>query len=307
MEKENLIVRRKDVWILAPYIWCIMKNFYVITNSIKDKNEEVTNCICKLLEENGAMVCKNSNVDIKTKDFGFLNPADINKDVECVIVVGGDGTLIQVARDLKYYNVPLIGVNLGNLGYLAEIELEYLEESIKMLINDEYTIEERIMLHGDIYSENKLVTEEIALNDMVLGRSDVLRILDYKIYIDGRFLGEYRGDGVIVSTPTGSTAYNLSAGGPVLEPNAKIIAITPICAHGKGASSLVVSADSKITIELCDKGAGRRHHNTLFVDGSHPYNVWPENIVEITKSKLTTRIVKLNRLSFVEVLHKKMN
>ena len=149
--------------------------------------------------------------------------------IECAIVLGGDGTLIRAARELKNHSIPLLGVNMGTLGYLAEVELPNYKEALCYLFEQTPDIENRMMMHGR-YSGCKS-EENVAMNDIVITRDGTLRIVHFNVYVNGMLLSSYQADGIIVSTPTGSTGYNLSAGGPVVEPTASMFVITPICSH----------------------------------------------------------------------------
>lgn len=285
-----------------------MKKAYVITNPHKDYNLNILNKVKSVLEDNGVQCVTNEmrlNSEIET--VYSTNPDDIDNDTDYIVVIGGDGTLIQAARDLKNLDIPMIGINLGHLGYLAEIEQDRLEESLSMMIQGKYKVESRIMLNGSVYRAGKLIYEDISLNDIVLSRYGNLRVIDFKVYVNDEYLNMYSADGVIIATPTGSTAYNLSAGGPILEPCAGIIVITPICSHTLSARSIVLSAESKITIEVCNNRHSDDNSAMVYFDGNNTFTLNEGDIIEINKSNLDTKIMKLNNMSFVEVLHKKMN
>lgn len=285
-----------------------MKKFFIITNGLKDTELKVTQKIRTILDGKSIKYQINSVLNTgKNKDIFYTNKNDIDADTDCILVIGGDGTLIQAARDLADIDIPMIGVNLGHLGYLAEIERDNIEETVSMIIDNNYKIESRIMLNGDVCRDGRKLYEDIALNDIVLGRAGALRIIDFKVYVNDEYLNLYSADGMIVSTPTGSTAYNLSAGGPILEPAANIMAITPICSHTLGARSIVLSADSRIKIEICSNRHFDDNDTKVYFDGNASYMLQAGDIINIRKSALDTKIMKLNRMSFVEVLHKKMN
>lgn len=285
-----------------------MRKFYIITNESKDCNLEITNKILHFLTIRGIQ-CKLNSFEVCSSDYSFCytNPEDVDDDTECVIVIGGDGTLIQASRDLRHKDVSMIGVNLGNLGYLAEIERENLDETLQMILDQKYRQESRMMLDGVVIRDSEIVHKNIALNDVVFGRCGNLRVVDFEIYVNGEFLNCYSADGVIITTPTGSTAYNLSAGGPILEPCADIIAITPICSHTLGSRSIVLSADSEIKLVICPNRHLDEKDTKVYFDGNSSFVLKSGDTIEISKSRLNTKILKLNRMSFVEVLHKKMN
>lgn len=285
-----------------------MKKFYIIANGLKDTGLKVTDRIINVLRKQNAVYKVNSVLNTaKNETVSYTNKNDIDADTDCIIVIGGDGTLIQAARDLADVDIPMIGVNLGHLGYLAEIEPDNIENTISMIIDNKYKIESRIMLHGSVYRSDTKIYEDIAFNDIVFGRAGNLRIIDFKVYVNNEYLNLYSADGIIISTPTGSTAYNLSAGGPILEPTANIMAITPICSHTLSSRSIVLSADSDIKIEICSNRHTDDNDTRVYFDGNSSYMLEEGDVIKINKSSLVTKIMKLNRMSFVEVLHKKMN
>lgn len=157
--------------------------------------------------------------------YCYTNAEVMPDDVDCIIVLGGDGTLIQAARDLNERNIPLLGVNIGTLGYLTDTDMNNVYDTLNNLIDDKYEVDTRMMLDGKIYRDDKVIYEDVALNDVVLSRRGILRVIDFDIYVNGEYLNSFAADGVIVSTATGSTAYSLSAGGPIVQPNARLIMI----------------------------------------------------------------------------------
>lgn len=285
-----------------------MNSFYIITNHQKDEKLEVTRQIQSYLEEHGKtcyIQCEAKSA-IGEADYKFTNAAEIPEDVECVLVLGGDGTLIQAARDTMKRNIPLLGFNFGTLGFLAEIEKENLYTALDKIMNDEYYLESRMMLNGTVYRDGKVEESDIALNDIVLNRSGALRTINYEIYVNDEFLYSCPADGIIISTPTGSTGYNLSARGPIVSPGSSMILITPICPHSLTSSSIVLSADDKVAVKM---GPGRRNANEeamVTFDGAYSVNLITGDYVEITQAKETTRLVKISKKSFVETVRKKM-
>ena len=267
-----------------------MKQFYVITNKTKDKTLEITEQIKNYIEMNGG-VCHLAT-----------DGQDLPQGTECILVLGGDGTLIRVARELGDHEIPLMGINMGTLGYLTEAEISNLKESIDHLMNKETHVEARMMLKG--FVNNNI--EDVALNDIVLTRSGSLRIIKFNIYVNGELLNTYHADGVIVSTPTGSTAYNLSAGGPIVEPTAKMIVVTPICSHALNSSSIVLSADDEIVLEMCEGRDDDVEYATVTFDGEHSVEICTGDRILIRKAKETTKLLKLSKVSFLEILRKKM-
>lgn len=285
-----------------------MNTFYIITNHHKDEKLEVTRQIQGYLEKHGktCFIQREAKSGADEADYKFTNAAEIPENVECVLVLGGDGTLIQAARDTIKRNIPLLGFNFGTLGFLAEIEKENMYTALDKLMNDEFYLESRMMLTGTVYRNGQPVTTDIALNDIVLNRSGALRTINYEIYVNGDFLYSCPADGIIISTPTGSTGYNLSARGPIVSPSSSMILITPICSHSLTSSSIVLSAEDQVTVKM---GPGRKNANEAAVvtfDGAHSANLIIGDYVEITQAKEVTRLVKISKKSFVETVRKKM-
>lgn len=267
-----------------------MERFYVITNQTKDQNLEITYQIKTYLEKQGKTCFLAVDKDV------------ITEDVDCIIVLGGDGTLIRAARELHKSSIPLLGINMGTLGYLTEAEVGNLVVCLEQLISGEVQIEERMMLYGNVKGQ----LQDVALNDIVLTRSGSLRIIEFDLFVNGELLNTYHADGVIISTPTGSTAYNLSAGGPIVRPTADTIVITPICSHALNTSSIVLSADDCIEIVI---GKGRDEaveEACISFDGEHNIEVRTGDRITIRKAREKTSLLKLSKVSFLEILRRKM-
>ena len=227
----------------------------------------------------------------------------IPEGAECVIVPGGDGTMIRVA-DLLAGSVPLVGVNLGTLGFLEEIEVDRLDEMLGRLIRDDFEIEKRMMLSGIVDTEGSQRLH--ALNDIVIARNGSLRVLQFEIYVNDMLLGTYTADGMIVSTPTGSTAYNLSAGGPIVEPDAQAILLTPICPHNLNSRAIVLSADDVVGIRISEGRYSDVSYAAASFDGYKEIELKKGQTVTIRKASIDTRLIKLNRESFLKTLSRKM-
>ncbi|MGN0168053.1 MAG: NAD(+)/NADH kinase [Acetatifactor sp.] len=287
-----------------------MKHFLIYTNRHKDKELATTKRICSYLELKGQRTTvKAEEGDWKdriVKDTDDI-PEDIPKDVDCMIVLGGDGTVLQAARETKKLHIPIIGVNLGTLGYMTEIEPANLEEALDRLIEGDYEQESRMMLNGKAYMSDGGTEEGWALNDIVISRSGSLQIIKFNIYVNGQFLNDYKADGMIVTTPTGSTGYNLSAGGPLVEPRARLIVLTPICPHSLNQRSIILSPEDVIEIEIPEGREGRVQTVEASFDGTHVIPLCTGDKIRIVQSEKITEFIQLNQVSFLEVLHKKMS
>lgn len=274
-----------------------MDCFYIITNKLKDKDYAITNEIRQYIEDHGK-TCFLSEKDGE----GHIIPGTVPEEAQCGLVLGGDGTLIRAVRDLGEHSLPLLGINLGTLGYLADVELKDFRGALDRLFEGQPDIEERMMLEGAFRNSRK----DIAMNDIVLAREGKVRIVSFNIYVNGALLNTYQADGVILSTPTGSTGYNLSAGGPVVEPTAQMIVITPICSHALNTSSVVLSADDIIEVEVCEGRYGRQEQVSLCFDGAEQTTLVTGERVCIRRAAQTAKLIKLSRESFMKTMRKKM-
>ncbi len=279
-----------------------MKHFYIIANEGKEDVAAVKQTIVEYLHAQGA-TCKESS-GVFERGSRFTLVSDLPEDTDCVITLGGDGTLLRAARDLAGTGFPIIGINMGGLGYLTEMNRAGdPKELLDALLEDRYEIQERMMLTGHVYHEGTCVAEDIALNDIVLAREGELRVMRFGLYVDGQFLNEYGADGMIVATPTGSTAYNLSAGGPIAQPDGKLIILTPVCPHTLTSRTIVLGADSKIRLQIPERQEGSQ---MISFDGDTRVSLAPGDYCEIGKSTLVTRVIKLDHRSFLDILKHKM-
>ncbi|MDE6386701.1 MAG: NAD(+)/NADH kinase [Lachnospiraceae bacterium] len=294
-----------------------MEHFYLITNEAKDPQGLYTERITAYLKKRGgSVVCmENTATAFDTVISSNGEPAD-NRSVsgachgeeaaQCILVLGGDGTLLRAARNVMGSGIPLIGINLGTLGYLAEVDIGMIEPALDQLLTDRFTREERMMLEGQVKKQDA-TDENFALNDIVIVRSGPLQILTFHIYVNGQFLNSYCADGMIVATPTGSTGYNMSAGGPIANPGAELILLTPICPHTLNTRSIVLASEDEIRIEIPQGKDGQQQTVEANFDGSHKMTLQTGDGIVIRKALKTTGILKLNTESFLTVLHKKMS
>ena len=280
-----------------------MKKFFVITNLNKDKNLEVTKKIQAYLESKGTM-CQFFSDDLSLEDTKCK--VEIPSDIECVMVLGGDGTMLQAARENQNSDIPMIGINMGTKGYLTEIEVGSLENALDSLILDEYHIESRMMLDGVVCKAGNTMQPMCALNEIAITRKGSLAVIHYNVYVNGKLLKVYSGDGIMVSTPTGSTGYNLSAGGPIASPQSELMLLTPICPHTFNTRTVILSPNDVVEIEIADGRDGKAQEVEVNFDGNYKENLYSGDKVLIKKAMATTKIIKISEESFLEVLHSKM-
>lgn len=284
-----------------------MEKFYIITNECKDPEFKITYKIRDYLVKCGrTCIIRNQN---QKKDEGHTDSNLLSDDMDCVLVLGGDGTLLQAAVDLADLSTPFLGINLGTLGFLAEVNKDDIEAALGKLLAGEYEIEKRMMLVGCTYSPSgeKERDNTRALNDIVITRKGSLQIITFTISVNGQFLHRYSADGIIVATPTGSTGYNLSAGGPVVDPKAQLMVVSPICPHSMQHNSIILSPEDEVTITVETGHDGIRQEVEAIFDGSHRVTLFTGDRIVIRRSEKTTGIVKLNKASFLEILHGKMS
>ena len=282
-----------------------MKHFLIITNEFKDKGLVFTEKIRRYIEaRGGSCQCYSSTGD----DARHAAPdsADIAEGTECVLVLGGDGTLIRAAAKLVDENLQLIGVNLGTLGYLCELEAANVFDAIDELMDGHYMLEERMMLSA--YGiKNGIQTEaKTALNDVVIHRTGALSVVNLIVSVNGEYLNTFRADGIIVSTPTGSTGYNMSAGGPIVDPKAKMMLITPINAHNLNSRSIVISADDEVMIEIGQRRSQKDETVEVSYDGDNAVGLEVGDRLVVKQAASVAKVCKLSRKSFLEILRKKM-
>ena len=285
-----------------------MKKFYIIANEDKQNTKRTLKRIGEYLSLKGAswMVHESREGDEGQRSdqgFKYTDPEKVPEDTDCVITLGGDGTLIQAARDLAGLNIPILGINLGTLGYLTQGNGQDVPEILEALLSGHYVLERRMMLEGRAEGVDGARFRDIALNEIVVTRKDSMKVTKLSISVNGRFFSSYTANGVILSTPTGSTAYNLSAGGPIAAPNCRIMILTPICSHTLNMRSIVLCADDTVRIEIVDGGEGEQ---AAVFDGDTAVDMSRGDVIEISRSAVETTLVKLNDISFMDNLRRKM-
>jgi len=276
----------------------------IIPNLSKDSDLQLTKSLTSWLIENKQEVLLNSGIALRIgrPDIGLKNE-DIYTNSDFIIVLGGDGTLLNIARQSAYYNVPLFGINLGHLGFLTEVEAEEMFPALEKLVAGDYEIEKRMMLEATVETDNIQMEKMIALNDIGITKGPFSRIIRMGIYINDDYVDLYSADGVVISSPTGSTAYSLSAGGPIVSPDVKVMIITPICPHILHSRPIVVSHEDVVKVEVCQNN----NEVMLTVDGQQGYKLKAGDIVTVRQAQCYTSLVKLKDRSFYQVLRKKIS
>jgi len=227
----------------------------------------------------------------------------VAETIDLAVVVGGDGTMLHVARSLASYALPMIGINLGRLGFLTDLSADRMHEGLDELLRGEFTVEERIMLQVQISNGTDNLNESIALNDVTLSKGNTGRMIEFDTHVNSEPLGRTRGDGVIISTPTGSTAYALSAGGPILHPLLPAIVFAPICPHTLGHRPMVLDDSSIIELEILDLAGA---DGNVFIDGLKQLAVSGNEIIRISRAETVTRMVRINSHNHFTALRSKL-
>lgn len=284
-----------------------MNKFYVIANSQKDMDFAMADKISEyIIAKGGTCVCQKRDIGKEGIKYNSADASLIPEGTECVIVLGGDGTLIQAARDLSSINVPVFGINIGTLGYLTEIDMEQAFPAIDRIMADEYNIDTRMILRGRVYRGDDKLYSDIALNDIVINRMGSLKIINFDIFVNGEYLIKYPADGLIVSTPTGSTAYNLSAGGPIVRPQTDCIVMTPVCPHVLNKSSVIFGGEDVLEVRMTQSRSGVEERVVTF-DGTDYINLVSGDRIVISRSDTRASLIRIGKHNFLQILRNKLS
>jgi len=283
-----------------------MKKVILTPNPYRDKNFNTVRQAQHILREAGVEVriCLPFEVDRSyelPRDIRFSRLDRELPSAEAVVCFGGDGTILHIAKTATRHGIPILGVNIGTMGFMAELENSELSE-LACLADDRYTIDSRMMIDVTVHRDRDIIFHDIGLNDVAITKGAVARIVHWSVNCDDVQAMECGGDGLIVATPTGSTAYSLSAGGPIVEPEAHSLLITPICAHDFASRCIVASDKRIITVEL-SKSA--RRNAFLSVDGGKALRMNIGDVATIKKSNLVTKLIRLKNRSFFDVVNTK--
>lgn len=288
-----------------------MKKFALITNfNIYDKAVAAMQVAEELLTYGVNVLIPSVNKDRifrmhkNRREYVYLPLEEAYAAADCIVVLGGDGSILDAARRAAPLQKPLLGINMGHLGYMTELEIGELS-LLSHVVAGEYEIDERSMLSVGVHTQSGgLKSESFALNDAVISNGSVARIVDIELYEGEELVSSYRADGMIVATPTGSTAYSMSAGGPITDPNLPCLVVTPVCPHSLTARPLLFRDDATLKIKnTCQ----REKMLYLTVDGRINFEIYRGDTVHITKSSMVTRLIRIRRGGFYNRLQQKMN
>ncbi|WP_312060849.1 NAD(+)/NADH kinase [Anaerotignum sp.] len=277
----------------------------LIPNIEKDRDLAVTKRLARHLLDKGCIPQLPEKIaELAGLDMYARKEHEIYEHTDFIISLGGDGTLLGVGRRASQFNTPILGVNLGTLGFLTAEEKNRAEYAIDKVLMGDYKKEKRMMLETSISTDEGRIDGITALNDICISRGLLYKILEFNVFVNDEYVDTLRADGVIICTPTGSTAYNLSAGGPVLKADAQIIAITPIAPHTLTSRSIVVSADDVVTVEVNPR---EDTAFTISADGQESWSLTGKKVVQIRRARVYTTIIKTNPENFYDVLRHKLS
>jgi NAD+ kinase len=262
--------------------------------------------LCAFVRERGLQVLlEDATADFMDQTCADSRPlASIGQDIDLAMVVGGDGTMLHVARNLARFSVPLIGVNLGHLGFLTDIPAEHMYEELTRILDGDFETEERILLESEVVRDGKVLHAANAFNDVVINKGQLARLIEFETWLDGEFVNSTRADGIIIATPTGSTAYALSAGGPILHPTLPAIVLVPICPHTLSDRPLAVSSDSRVVIVMTST-AQQNAHVTL--DGQTNFSIQDNDRVHVRRAEQPVTLIHPSRRNHYDVLRAKLH
>ncbi|MCX7923252.1 MAG: NAD(+)/NADH kinase [Clostridia bacterium] len=276
----------------------------VITNIDKDVDFIYTKKVVECIVRKGGEVKVSSDIadSLGIENEGMDEEA-VFESSDIIICLGGDGTFLRVARTAYKFDTPILGINLGSLGFLTEVEKNDIDKAVEYILQGKYSVEERIMLEGTVIRDDKVIEKEVALNDIVISRAALSRILHLKTYINDMFVDSFPGDGLIISSPTGSTAYSLSAGGPIVEPDTELIIVTPICPHILYSRTFIATGDRIVRVAVDEKYC---HDAMVTIDGQKGYNLRGGDIIEIKKASQVVKMIKVSSVNFFNILRAKI-
>ena len=280
-----------------------MKKIGIIANMQKTGAKKYSNIVAQSLKGR-AEIYTNEEYDGDDSDITKLTYEDLAKKVDYMIVMGGDGTIIRAAGNCARYGVPVLGVNLGRIGFMTEIEPDMTDDALTALLEGRYKTEKRMMMKMQIMCNGENFSTCHALNDIVVSKSAGVKLIGIDIYTDNELVNSYISDGIIIATPTGSTGYSISAGGPVVDPRMNLYVATPICAHMLSVRSAILSSDKQIKIRLLkDYNSGRA---IVSADGEVQSEIRDNDEVIITRSQYQLELIKIGDKSFYDTLMKKL-
>ena len=279
-----------------------IKRVGIVAKRHKVEAAEIVKSLLTWLEEKGIEAIMDIDTASIIGSASSHQKSAIPSLVDLLVVLGGDGTLLSVARLVEGHDVPILGVNLGSLGFLTEVTIEELLPTMEQILSGEYTTSERMMLETHIHRQGERIARYVVLNDVVINKSALARIIELETYVDGEYVNTFRADGLIISTPTGSTAYSLAAGGPIVYPTMAALIINPICPHTLTNRPLVIPDTPKIEVILVSEN----EDVLVTLDGQVGFALKFQDVVEIRKAKTTIRLIQAKEKNYFRILRTKL-
>lgn len=282
----------------------MIKKIGIFPNTNKDVGLTITQQLIQWLEQRDISILLNESIAsrLNRPDLGYSG-RHMYSEIDLIIALGGDGTLLSVARQVCLYQVPILCINLGHLGFLTEIEVTDMYPALEQVLDGRYIIENRMMLQVAVNRNDMEMEAFYALNDAVISKGSFSRLIHLKAYIDDEFVNNYIADGLIIATPTGSTAYSLSAGGPIVSPNLESLLITPICPHSLNSRSLVISDKEVVKVYVEDPSSDI----VMTIDGQEGFQLLNGDVVILKKAGVYTHLVRINNKNFYRLLYEKLS
>jgi NAD+ kinase len=279
-----------------------IKKVGIVANTEKEKLPQYARSLMSWLEERGMEVFAEAAFGAKMGIAGGCTWENLARETQLIIVLGGDGTMLRAARHLAKYSVPIVGINMGSFGYLTEVNFNEMYSALEFILAGDYATERRMMLDVTISHGKTVISAGTVLNDVVINRGNLSRIVELEVAINDQYLMTFKADGLIISTPTGSTAYSLSAGGPIVYPEKDLIIINPICPHTLTNRPIIIPQDSDLRITMWSKEKGA----TLTLDGQESFRIKSGDVINVKRSKLVTKLVLSPHRSYWEILRSKL-
>jgi NAD+ kinase len=287
---------------ILGFIAMKIKKIGIVANAEKETCAQYSGSLKKWLEERGVEVFLETGTAATLGLRGGVKREDLPLKADLIAVLGGDGTMLRTARYVAHHDVPIVGINLGTFGYLTEINLNEMFAALTLILEGKFVTEKRMMLAATIRRGKTNIGSGIVLNDVVINRDNLSRIVELETVVDKQYLTTYKADGLIIATPTGSTAYSLSTGGPIVFPGQDLIIINPICPHTLTNRPIIFPEDSNLHLTLWSKGKGA----TVTLDGQEAFSIKSGDVITIKKSKYVTNLVLSPHRSYGEILRSKL-
>ena len=281
----------------------MFKNIAIISKNDDNSVKDSLDTVISYLDSKKIKYFLDNNSSILLNNKSSTNIDEMKSKCDIAFIIGGDGTLLRSAQYLSTANIPICGINRGRLGFLVDISPDHIEENLESILSDNYSVDERISLIGTVIRNGQEISKNISFNDVVIHSKDAVRMIEMNTMLDGKKLYTVNADGLVVSTPTGSTAYSLSCGGPILQPSMEALVMVPICPHLLSNRPIVIGMNSVIEIRLSDKS----HTNaSVTFDGQINVPIEANDLIKITKGEVTLKLIQPPGINFLSILREKL-